>query len=500
MPINYAGTIIRASLVILLALVLSLNSAAGPAWSGEMTAPPGISKTTVIAEPQTTKPDGEEKGKITLEESIKLALEQSTNIITAVQEISAKYYQKKQTFTAFLPSFKTGYSYTRLSDTPVTTMGGLLPISLPTAPQDNYNFFVSVTEPVFTGFSRLTAYEISELNLDVANVQLQTARLTLILSVKQAYYTILRSVKAIEVAESSVQALASHAKVAKDFYDVGMIPENDWLRSEVELANAQQDLVRARNDFESSCAFFNTILRRDISIPVSVYDILTYTPCEKALDKYFATARTTRPELKEMKLRINLSEKDIKLTKSEYYPSLSVAYTYNKLGENPTMDEYNYGKSDTWTVAAMLNWTFWEWNRTNYKVQEKNTGLKKAEQLLIQTRDQVDLDVKRSYLDLITAEKNIFVGEKSIQQAKEAYRMAEQRYVEQVTTSTEVLDAQNLLVKAQNYYYNALYAYNLAKAGLTKAIGQDDGPVKTALEKVVDYGYLPAANQPFIHP
>jgi len=74
-------------------------------------------------------------------------------------------------------------------------------------------------------------------------------------------------------------------------------------------------------------------------------------------------------------------------------------------------------------------------------------------------------------LALEEAEKNIPTTRKAIEQAEENLRVSEERYKAQVTTSTEVLDAQTLLTRASRNYYDALYDHSLAKARLQRSLG-----------------------------
>jgi len=95
---------------------------------------------------------------------------------------------------------------------------------------------------------------------------------------------------------------------------------------------------------------------------------------------------------------------------------------------------------------------------------------------LIQTRkaieDSIRLAIKKAVLDLEETEKNIPTSKKAVSQAEENLRVSQERYKAQVTTSTEVLDAQTLLSQARTNYYNALYDHKLAKAALLRAIGE----------------------------
>jgi outer membrane protein TolC len=86
--------------------------------------------------------------------------------------------------------------------------------------------------------------------------------------------------------------------------------------------------------------------------------------------------------------------------------------------------------------------------------------------------DGLNLNIKQAMLDLEAADKNIAPTQKAVEQAEENLRVSEERYKAQVTTSTEVLDAQTLLTQSRMNYYNALYNHILAKAKLQRAIGE----------------------------
>jgi outer membrane protein TolC len=71
------------------------------------------------------------------------------------------------------------------------------------------------------------------------------------------------------------------------------------------------------------------------------------------------------------------------------------------------------------------------------------------------------------------AEKRIEVTRKIISQAKENFRIVQERYREGRATNTEVLDAQTLLSEARTRYFQSLYNYDLARAKLKRATGME---------------------------
>ena len=108
-----------------------------------------------------------------------------------------------------------------------------------------------------------------------------------------------------------------------------------------------------------------------------------------------------------------------------------------------------------------------------YGVKEKHSRLSQAQLRKKQILDNIQLEVKKAYLRTQEAERAIITVEKAIEQAKENFRINQERYKEQVSTQNDVLIAQTLLSRTMTNYYNALYAFKISKATLYRAIGQE---------------------------
>jgi outer membrane protein len=259
--------------------------------------------------------------------------------------------------------------------------------------------------------------------------------------------------------------------VAKNFYQVGMTPLNDWLKSQVELANAKQDLVVAQNNLGIAKSEFNIILRRPVNAPVEITDILHYSPLENDSDYYLDMADQNRFEIKVADLNIEIAEREITIAKKDLYPSISLEGSYYKIGTDWDVDGgEGISDPDGWSISAIATWNFWEWGRTRYGVKEKLSRLSQARHDKEELYDNIRLEVKRSYLKARESEINITTVEKAIEQAKENLRISEEQYKHQVATSTDVLDAQTLLSKTMTNYYNALYDFKISKASLRRVV------------------------------
>jgi outer membrane protein len=415
--------------------------------------------------PNACAEDPDEPTLFTIPSSIEYALTHNTQILSSKEAVAAAQANKSRQFTQFLPKLSGRYAYTRADED--RTVSGIV-----TTSEDLYRFTATLDQPIFSGFSRLTQYEISDLGLKAEGLLEKQAILDLILQVKRSYFELLQKEKLRMVSEQAVTQLTAHLGVAKSFYDVGMIPRNDLLQADVELANARQDLVVAENNVLVAKSLFNTILRRQVDRPLEVQDVLAYEPFTQTYGDAVENALALRTEIFIADLDVNTAEKEITLSKTDYYPSVDVQANYYRTGDDPGINGgAGITDADQWDISGILSWTFWEWGKTRYGVNEKLRRLEQARLAKIATEDTIRHEVNEAYLRVKEAENNILTAEKAVEQAEENYRINEERYKEQVATSTDVLDARTLLTRTQNNYFNALSAFNISKAALDRAMG-----------------------------
>jgi len=422
---------------------------------------------------------------LSLKDSIDLALKQSVLAHAASEGVRGAEAQRKEALTSFFPKLSTTYNYTRLNEAPTFTFPSI-PIFSPGPPpiaiktpsftvdagtQDNYTWTLEARQPLFAGGAIVANYQLSKLGEAIARWDETATVQDIIQEVRVSYFYILKAGRILEVARQSLEQLKAHRDTAQNFYDVGMIPKNDLLYAEVQLANGEQFLVRAENGLELANSRFNTVLRRGIDTPVVVEDILIYQPFEKTLEACLAIALERRPELKSYALKVEQARNGVRLARSEYFPSLSMVGNYSRFGDEPDLGGTPYKNEESWYIMAVANWNFWEWGRTKNRVDFSRTREAQAADLLTNIRDQVILEIKNAYLLLREAEKQVLVSKRAIDQAEENFRINQERYREQVATSTDVIDAQTLLTKAKSDYYNALGDYHISQAKLERAMG-----------------------------
>lgn len=405
---------------------------------------------------------------LTLEQVIQIALEANLDIKTSIQETEAAEYERKMSRTNFYPTLNTTYQYQRNEKEVSSPFMGII------TPEDEYTLSASITQPLFTGFSITNQYKRSELNLDLTKANKKRVRQDVVIEATKAYFEILKAEKFLAVSKESVRQVSVQTDVVNNFYQVGMSPLNDLLESQVLLANAKQQVVISRSNLVVARSYMNVLLRRPVHQPIFVVDMLDYKPVEFDLDFCIRTALEKRVELKMSDIEIELAEKDILLAKKTYYPTVNLRGSYYRFGTSWDVSGGDgIDEEDTWDIRAVASWDFWDWGKTSYGAREKKSRRSQAILNRSKIEDGIQLTVTQAYLEMKTSEKNINTLETAIEQAKENVRISEERYQEQVATSTDVLTAQTLLFRTMNNYYRALYDFQIAKASLYREMGQE---------------------------
>ena len=354
---------------------------------------------------------------LNLKEAVEMALERSPSVHSAREGTKGADYLRRAALTDFLPTLRTEYDYTRLDEAPFFRTGPLEG-KRTIGTRDNYSWTTGFDQPFFRGGALYWSYRLAQFGVDLSRVFLELVRQDLVLRVKEAYFTILKAEKIRQVAVRSVEQLEAGVKVSKAFYDVGIIPKNDLLQTQVELAQERQDLTSADVELSIAKASFNTLLRREVGMEVMIEDILEYRSMELSFEGCLKTARKNRPELREVELNVKSAEKEVQLAESEYFPTLGLSFNYGRVGDDPSVSGSKFEDEDNWNVMATARYTFWQWGKKRQLVREKETRLVQAKDAKIQVEDSISLEVKDTYLRLREARDKIGVAEVAVEQAE----------------------------------------------------------------------------------
>ncbi len=398
-----------------------------------------------------------------LKDSINTAVRNNPSIKAQDEEVMGKKMEQRSRFGEMLPEVTLNYGYERLNEDPFLTVTGLGKVALGT--QDNYQFTIEATQPLFTGGALYNSYRISKNNYFAADLDRQKAIRELKQQVIEAYYGVIEARQVYEVAQSGLSSIKAHLDVANAFFNQGMIPKNDLLEAQVRYAESEQNLIIADNAIKLIESSLNLLLGRSLAEPVIIDSEIPVSELVETLTTSTQTSLQMRQEIKTVMLQLDNAGKAIKISRAAYLPSVAATYNYERSGEDPDVED------DSWSVGVGMSWNIFQGGSDYYDVSRAKTVSKKLGHLLTSLQDQISLEVKNAYLSAQEARARTTVAEKAIDQAKENLRIQKDRYNLQVATTTNVLDAQALLDQTMKNYITARADYAKAIASLYSAMG-----------------------------
>ncbi len=282
------------------------------------------------------------------------------------------------------------------------------------------------------------------------------------------YFSMLDAGNMKTLCQESVDRLQAHLDNVIAQYNVGIVARADVLRSEVELANAKQDLISAENGYDVAEATLNNIIGTPLSTTLILKDSLQYVPYENDMAYCLAYSKEHRPELKQAEYGVDAAEAALVVARSGHMPKIS-ANASNYWGG----DGSNWPGDDdeNWAVGITASMNIFDSGVTWSKIHAAQENLAKAKETQRQVRDAVELEVRTDYLSMREAEKRISTTQVAVAQAEEDYHIAVVRYQAGVGTNIDVMDAQVALTEAKTNYVKALYDYNTSKAALNTSMG-----------------------------
>ena len=414
--------------------------------------------------------------KLTLEKSIQIALEQSPVMHKVKAEIEAAEGAAGQAVADFLPQLSLKGSLGKYYSEPMT-----VEITMAGTPQafeygtdeqaDTTSYSASLTQPIFKGGKLWKSLAMANKGLEAAKEELRKIAQEVRFNVINSYYGVLKAKRFVELSEQSVNMAKSHLDRVNSLFKVGMSTRADILRGEVQVAQAEIGLTKAKQGLEIAKNHFNNTLGIDLDAPIELVET-EYDSREIAIYDYkdlLRIAYQDRPDWKQYVLAKKVSEDDVGMAYSGLWPKISLVGNYD-VGSI----KYSTYQSDTknWTALLSGTWDIFDGTATWYKIKESKAKLEAQKANEISVKRAIALEVKDVNFAVQSAKENVEGAQKTQELAKENFDIAELRYDSGVGTNLEVIDAQVALTQARTDHLQAQHDLQVAKAKINKIVGR----------------------------
>lgn len=408
---------------------------------------------------------------ITLEEAIKLGLENSKTLKLSQTKIDQAVSQYNQAKDKALPTASASFMYSR-AQIPANTLNlGEESLSLPKSANANLGI-VSVEEVIYGGGRFRYAKESTDLLVNVAKLDVEKDREQIAYNIVNAYYDLYRVVQSKTVVEQSLKSIDQQIHQAQRFFDQGLVTKNDVLRFQLQRSNIELNGIDLENNRKVINYNLNILLGLPDETQLNVSQIPVAQRTVAPLQSYRDSALAIREELRQQDLRTKYADVNIKNIQAEKLPTLAATagLYYVNASANPLP---NSGKYITPLTAGLaLSWNFGSlWTNKNKvneaRIQREETVINKG---II--ADNIKNEVNQSYQNYVKAVDKIKLIETSIAQANENNRILTSKYANSTASATDRADAETLLYQAQINLELAKADAGLAYYNLLKATGK----------------------------
>jgi outer membrane protein len=306
--------------------------------------------------------------------------------------------------------------------------------------------------------------KIAYKKFDIAQENYRQKVNDLVLSVKQAFFSILQNQEQISLTDSVLKRLNSDLTLIRLKYNAGRENEPDVQVAEANLLQAEYNKIQAEQNLGLAKSQLGQLLDRpDEDVLIRYQDTtIEFT----ALDSTIKIAETRRPEIIAEKINQEVVMTQISQAKSNYFPSISLSSSYG-LGGEQFLDQ-----KSSWSAGIGLSLPLIDGFSTKARVREANISLKQEYFKLIDLANSIEQEVKQAYSDWFLAVKNLAVSSKTLQAVQDLYSLTKLQYEQGSVTYFELEQKESQLTQAENGYVNALYNLRNSIATLEKAIGR----------------------------
>jgi outer membrane protein len=287
-----------------------------------------------------------------------------------------------------------------------------------------------------------------------------------LLNVRNAYFGVLAAQELVQVRQTTVQDQSKHLEQIEAFFTVGRVPRIDVTRQEVQLADAQLDLVQAQSDLTVAHAALATSMGLPVKNTFTLVDILGTAQTLDPVDNYLSAAQTSRPDLRALREVVRAAQGDVVVARSNFKPRLNFSSfaDFQNL-QFPLVWNLGFGEG---LLQPLLSGGY-----NKAYLNETEQAQSAAESNLKSARQQVDREVYTDYANTTVAQQQIDLATKADAEARENLAFAEGRYSAGVGNIIELTDAELLAATASAQVVTAHYDYQLAFGRLQVAAGQD---------------------------
>ena len=392
---------------------------------------------------------------LNIDSAVDIALKNNFNLKKEQYAVDEARTNLKLSYITMQPKVDLSYSYNHKDNLIVSQT------------KEDSQFNATVSYNLFNGFSDKYNIEASKDMMSFSKYTFKAAEQDLILTVKQNYINYLLNEKNTATMKEALKLYEQQYIDSKNYFNQGLIAKNDLLEVEVQKLQALQNLQTAKSKAKISKRVLQNSLGVILDKNEQIESIAENIDIDINFDKDMLESRS---EIQALNF-ISKSYKNSSISsKSGYYPKIDASFGYNKYGDDKTVSGKSGYPSSQQIAAVNIKWNIYNAGKDNLS---SLIYVKKAKQILMQIEDlklQIDLQFEEAKENLVTAKLNLATAKTALEMSKRNYEIVNNKLQEGIASNKDLIDANYLLTKSKQNYYDAYYGKFMAQAVLQRVL------------------------------
>ena len=327
-------------------------------------------------------------------------------------------------------------------------------------------FSLGTNVPLFTGFRIPNNIKLNQLNLEAATEDLEKAKNDIRMQVAKAYVQILYDMEIFDVAERQIEIDSMQVARLEKFFENGKASGAEVSQQKATLAQSRLTATQAQNNLQLALLALSQLLELPSPEDFTVARPNTekFQPIPNDPNQIYEEALLFKPEVRAEQLRLDASEKSIKVAQAGLYPSLSLnGGLQTNYYKTSGMQQDNFGTQikNNFSQYIGLNLSIPIFNRFSTRNSVRSARIDRENQKLQLDNVKKTLykEIQQVYYNAVGAQAKLSSCEAARQSSTDAFVLAQAKYENGKATITEFNEAKNRYLKAESDLVQARYEH-----------------------------------------
>lgn len=408
---------------------------------------------------------------LSLQECRDRALEVDESLKKMSNQERQAQLDKQVAFTNYLPDIS-GTLMT-LYQTPSTETMGMQMIM-----HGMYSAGITLQETLYAGGRIKAGNDMADIARDIAAENLRKSRQQVLLDVDNAYWSLVSvnsKVEMLEAYKSYMDALRKRVQVS---VEAELAVANDLMRIDAKASEIEYNLQKARTGQELCNLMLCSYTGIDFDTQIIPQDRNLSVESPTGLSEDISDL----PEVAMLEKAVEISKKQVKLTRGEFLPSVLGVASFSASGnmkmKGVTMvdgESYSYSqniKRNSALFGVVVSVPIFHWGEGVKKVRKAKLDVENAQLDLQKNKRLLSIQARSAIRNVQDGYLQIETAQKGADQAKESLRIMNERYDASLSTLTDLLDAQSQWSQAESNLIEAKAQYRIYQTEYLKATGR----------------------------